>query len=187
MRNKVLLLLVALVIIVFTTSTNCYALDLKTKSEIINSEFQPQSTNNLYGAKAAKADTQLTLEEMLTYAIQDEYIARAYYSLVIEKFGEQLPFNNIVKGEELHIMALKSLFPTYKLPVPLDISKNFITAPASIKEALETSEQIEVENIAMYERFLKENLSEDVKEIFTGLRNGSQNHLQAFQKALKAN
>jgi len=39
----------------------------------------------------------------------------------------------------------------------------------------------------MYERFLKENPPEDVKEIFTGLRNGSQNHLQAFQKALKSN
>jgi hypothetical protein len=187
MRNKVLSLLAALVMIAFTTATNCYAVDLKTKSEIINSELQPQSSNNLYGAKGAKADLNLTLEEMLTYSIEDEYFARGYYSFVIEKFGEIVPFNNIVKAEELHIMAVKSLFPTYPLSIPSDKANDYITAPLSIKEALEVAEQIEIENIAMYERFLKENLPEDVKEIFTGLRNGSQNHLQAFQKALKAN
>jgi len=171
MRNKLFSFLTTLVIIVLTTVTNCYAVDFNAKSEMSYTGLSPQGGDSLYGSKAAKADTNLTLDKMLTYSIEDEYLARAYYSLVIEKFGEILPFSNIIKSEELHIMAVKSLFPTYKLSIPSDKAEDYMKAPVNIKEALEVSEQIEIENIAMYERFLKENPPEDVKEIFTGLRN----------------
>lgn len=66
-----------------------------------------------------------------------------------------------------------------------DNSKDYTKVPTSIKESLETGIQGEIENIAMYERFLKQNTPTDVKAIFTLLRNASQNHLQAFKRALQ--
>ncbi len=142
------------------------------------------SANNYYGAEAAKTDNDLNFEDMLTYAIQDEFLARAGYLAAIEKFGRQRPFANIIVSEENHINYLKSLFAKYNITVPTDDSKSYIKIPADIKESLEAGVKKEVENIEMYERFLKESIPNDVKTIFTFLRNASQNHLSAFQRAL---
>lgn len=186
MRNKLFVYLAVFMMMLFAGGTNCYAADMKSKMEIIYTELFPQGSNNVYGAKAAKVDNDLTLQEILTYAIEDEYLARASYALVIEKFGEQTPFIDIVKAEGIHINAVKLLFPRYDLPVPADTSKNHIKAPTSIKESLEMAEQIEIDNVAMYEKFLKQDIPNDVREIFLGLKSASQEHLKAFQSALKS-
>ena len=44
-----------------------------------------------YGAKGALADKDLTINDMLVYAVQDEYLALGEYQAIIEKFGEQRP------------------------------------------------------------------------------------------------
>lgn len=145
-------------------------------------EPQITSANKRYGAEAAKTDMELTLEDMLTYAIQDEFLAKAGYLLAMEKFGEQRPFINIIIAEENYINYLRSLSAKYKIAFPMDNSKDYVKVPANIKESLEIGIQKEIENIEMYERFLKENIPRDVKTIFTQLRNASQNHLLAFQR-----
>ncbi|MEG0774289.1 DUF2202 domain-containing protein [Clostridium sp.] len=185
MRNRVFVYLAVFVMMLFVGGTNSFAADMKSKNEIIYTELSPQGNNGVYGSAAAKVDTDLTLQEILTYAIEDEYIARASYALVIEKFGEQTPFIDIVKAEGIHINAVKLLFPKYDFPVPADNSKNYIKAPASIKESLEMAKQIEIDNVAMYEKFLKQDIPNDVREIFLGLKSASQEHLKAFQNALK--
>ncbi len=43
-----------------------------------------------------------------------------------------------------------------------------------------------MENIAMYERFLKTNLPDDVREVFSRLLAGSKNHLDAFKRGGRA-
>ena len=49
---------------------------------------------------------------MLTYAIQDEYLALAEYELIIEKYGSMRPFSNIINSEKTHIdMFLKKELP----------------------------------------------------------------------------
>lgn len=187
MKNKLCLIafvIVVLVMNILMTGINCYAVDVNVPTQSTSTKFVPASSN-LIGAEAAKADTDLTLEEMLTYAIQDEYLAKARYSLVVEKFGEQRPFINIISAEVTHISYLKPLFTKYNVTLPADNAKDYIKVPTSIKESLETGVQGEIENIAMYERFLKQNIPNDVKTVFTRLKNASQNHLQAFQKALK--
>src|SRR6056297_1714817 len=68
-----------------------------------------------YGALGAKQDEDYTLEEMLIYAIQDEYLARAEYELIMNEFGEQRPFSNIIRAEEYHIELLKPLFQFLKI------------------------------------------------------------------------
>ncbi len=44
---------------------------------------------------------------MLTKAIQDEYMARSEYDLMMEKFDVSRPFSNITGAEEMHINALE--------------------------------------------------------------------------------
>uniref|UniRef100_A0A7C3IH13 DUF2202 domain-containing protein n=1 Tax=Gracilinema caldarium TaxID=215591 RepID=A0A7C3IH13_9SPIR len=153
--------------------------------------FALDSGNNqtLYGNSAAKADTTLTLQDMLTYAIQDEYLARAEYQGIIAQFGTIRPFSNIIEAEGSHVSWLEQAFKNYKLPIPKDEAKAYIHVPATLKEAYEAGVQAEINNIAMYDRFLASPLVQDpkytdLKTLFTNLRNASKNHLEAFKNQL---
>ncbi|MDH7484187.1 MAG: hypothetical protein QHH01_06135 [Spirochaetales bacterium] len=148
-----------------------------------------QSSLPLYGNAAAKADNNLTVEAMLTYAIQDEYLARAEYIAIMAKFGQIPPYSNIKEAEEQHIQWLTQMFATLKLTVPVDKAAQYIHAPATLKEAAQAGVQAEIDNIAMYERFLAQPVLKDpryaaVVELFTRLRDASRNHLEAFQRQL---
>jgi len=116
-------------------------------------ETASEADEALYGSKAAKADISLTKEEMLTYAIQDEYVARKEYEVIMDKYGEQNPFANIIKAEEQHIAQLKTLFNTYNIAIPEDKSLDYTAAPATLNDAYKTGVQAEIDNIEMYERF----------------------------------
>jgi hypothetical protein len=138
----------------------------------------------LFGARGAQQSSDHTLEQMLTYAIQDEYLARAEYRFIINTYGSIRPFSNIIQAEEQHITMLVPLFTTYGFAVPEDTSAEHIVVPKDLKEALETCVQGEIDNIGMYETFLNSSLPEDVRDVFERLKNASGNHLQAFRNAL---
>ena len=138
----------------------------------------------LYGAKAAQQSAELTVESMLIYAIQDEYLARAEYEYIIEKYGAIRPFSNIIKSEENHIDMLKPLFAKYGFPIPEDTAKEHIFTIENLKQAFETGVAAEIDNIAMYEEFLTKPIPDDVRSVFQRLKNASENHLRAFQKGL---
>lgn len=140
-----------------------------------------------FGAKAALQAKDLSLNQMLVYAIQDEFLAHAEYERMLATFGEQKPFQNIIKSEETHIEMLKPLFEKYKFALPVEPSKNHLIMPPSIATSLKTGVQAEIDNIAMYDLFLKQPLPEDVKNVFITLMNASKNHLDAFQKNLPKN
>jgi len=131
------------------------------------------------GAKAALADKDLTLAEMLTYALQDERIARAEYEVIMGAFGNVRPFANIIKAEESHIRYLTDLFAAHKIAVPTDATAKPV-APKDWPSAIEAGRQAEIDNIAMYDAFLAQNLPADVRQIFEQLKAASQNHLRAF-------
>lgn len=138
-----------------------------------------------YGAQAAKNDSALTLEDMLTYSMQDEYLARMEYRMIMDKYGEQRPFSNIILSEEKHISMLTNLFNNYHLSIPEDLSANYVTHPSSLNQAYEDGVTAELENIAMYDRFLQENIPQDVENVFIALRDASKNHLSAFQRHVR--
>jgi hypothetical protein len=138
----------------------------------------------LFGAKGAQQSSDPTLEQMLTYAIQDEYLARAEYRFIINTYGSIRPFSNIIQAEEQHINMLVPLFTTYGFAVPEDNAAEHIVVPKDLKEALETCVQGEIDNIGMYETFSNASLPEDVRDVFERLKNASGNHLQAFRNAL---
>jgi len=143
----------------------------------------------LYGNAAAKASSSPTVQDMLLYASQDEYLARGEYAAIMSKFGTARPFSNIIKAEEYHLSLLKNAFTTYKLQFPIDESTRYLLLPATTLEAFKTGVQAEVDNIAMYDKFLASPLLQgtqytDLKTLFTTLRNASENHLRAFQNQL---
>lgn len=141
-----------------------------------------------YGAQGATdQDDSYTLKDMLIYAIQDEYLARTEYEMIINQFGSQKPFSNIIKAEEYHISLLIPLFEKYNINLPEDSSKEHVIIPDDISSALKIGVEAEVANIKMYDLFLKQDLPEDIKEVFEVLKRGSENHLQAFKNGLNRN
>lgn len=154
---------------------------LLNKQMITTASRQP--TN--YGAKGALNATSLTLPQMLTFALQDEHLAQSRYKNVLQTFGDIRTFAQIKEAELRHIYALLPLFEKYRVPIPDDISQSFVKTPGSVKSAFGTSVEAEVDNIAMYEKFLAYELPSDIRTVFTQLRNASRNHLAAFERGLE--
>lgn len=134
------------------------------------------------GATGASADKEYTLEEMLTYAIEDEYLAQAEYDIIMNTFGVQRPFSNIIKAEANHISQLAPLFENYGVSIPDKDWESLVTVPESLEAAYSIGVEAEEKNIAMYESFLKEELPDEVRVVFEDLMNASQHHLAAFQR-----
>lgn len=135
-----------------------------------------------YGAKGALLDDELSYKDMLTYAVQDEYLAHNEYEIIINKFGSQKPYSNIVLSEETHLSYLKELYKSYDLDFPEDTSSSHVVTPSSLFEAAQTGVQAEIDNIAMYNKFLEKELPSNIEKVFIALRDASENHLKAFQK-----
>lgn len=149
-------------------------------ASVIMSGFSMADTTT-YGAASASTDTSYTLEEMLTFAIEDEYIARAEYELIMDEFGVQRPFSNIMKSEETHISLLTPPFEAYGIDMPADPSSHVIALPDTLAETFAVGVEAEINNIAMYEKFLATELPDDVRDVFERLKATSENHLKAFE------
>jgi len=146
----------------------------------MNTAFAAQTG---YGAKGAINTPQPTVQEMLNFAIQDEYLARSQYTTVIDTFGKVRPFSNIVLSEERHIAYLQPLFTDRGWDIPADQSLVLVIKPKTFAEALNIGVRAETDNIAMYEYFLQQpELPNDLKTVFELLHAASQKHLKAFRK-----
>ncbi|WP_220464450.1 ferritin family protein [Paraliobacillus salinarum] len=137
-----------------------------------------------YGATAALTASSLSIADMLTYALQDEYLAQARYDNILANFGNVRTFARIKAAELRHIDALLPLFDRYQVPFPIDQSTSFITTPETIKDAYAAGVQGEIDNISMYDKFLTLAIPVDLQVVFTQLRNASINHLAAFERGL---
>ena len=120
---------------------------------------------------------------MLTYAIQDEYMAQAEYNAIMDQYGVQKPFSNIIKSEAMHIDLLLPLLKANDVAVPKNDAANRVVVPESIEKSYTVGVEAEKKNIAMYESFLKGDLPDDVKAVFEKLLAASENHLAAFERA----
>lgn len=137
-----------------------------------------------YGSAGALADQDLSLSDMLTYAISDEYVAHAEYALIMEEFGNVRPFANIIKAEQTHIDALLPLFAELGIAAPANDGAAHTLAASSLTEAFQAGVNAEVTNIAMYDLFLEQPLPAKVRAVFESLLRASENHLRAFQNRL---
>lgn len=122
---------------------------------------------------------------MTLEALIDEYKARAFYRLVIKKFGEVRPFINIVEAEETHSRALEILCDHFGIPLPKDDWEEKFEPPSSVLEACRAGIQGEHDNIAMYDRFLQQTKVPEVLALFQRLQAASrQHHLPAFERCV---
>lgn len=122
---------------------------------------------------------------MVLEALNDEYKARAFYRLVIKAFGPVRPFINIVEAEDTHATALEALCARYGIPLPSDEWERKLRPPSSILEACRAGVEGELENIAMYDRFLRETDLPDVRSMFQRLQARSREaHLPAFERCV---
>jgi hypothetical protein len=142
-----------------------------------------------WGARAAAADTNRSIEEMLRYAIEDEYLAHAEYAAILSSYGNVRPFSNIIETEARHIGWLKDAYAAAGLPVPKDEAAGLAIVPVSLKASFEAGVGAEVDNIAMYDSFLASDLLKKPENasyvsLFVRLRDASKNHLAAFQNGL---
>lgn len=127
----------------------------------------------------------ISLEEALSIAINDEYKALATYEAVIAKFGEVKPFSNIIKAEENHISSLENLFTKYGFNIPENIWSGNVVVLDSISEMCEIGVRAEIENAELYKNKLMPAVSDydDVVTVFEKLMKASENnHLNAFKK-----
>lgn len=135
-----------------------------------------------YGAKGALQDNSLSIGDMLAYAVQDEYLAQREYIAIMETFNTTSPYSNIKRSEESHLALLQNVYEVNKMTFPKDESASQLIVPKSLLEAAETGVKVEIDNIAMYDKFLKEDLPENIRTVFEQLRDASQKHLQAFER-----
>lgn len=163
-------------------------------SDVVSSSVS-ETTNNVsvssvnsletsFGHWALEGKTSFSLEEMLTYAIQDEYGAYSEYNWIIQTYGAVKPYTNILQAEQTHIDLLLPLFKTYGVAVPdRTEAESHISYPTSLLEAAKSGVQAEIDNIAMYDTFLaQKDLPDDVRDVFVKLRTASTHHLETFQK-----
>ncbi len=193
-KNKLTGLLSILIIgmLIFTACSNTpesspIDTDLITEEEItidLIEEKEVQEAED-YGAKGAMLKAEYTLEEMMQYAIEDEYLAYAEYELIINEMNITKPFSNIIKAEATHIGYMEDLYETYGFELPTIDPSQHVVLPESINDAFIAGVEAEIINIAMYESFLEQDLPEDVRSVFEKLKVGSESHLQAFKKNVR--
>lgn len=135
-----------------------------------------------YGAIGALDDEDLSIADMLWYAVQDEYLALNEYIKIMEIFGEQKPYTNISNSERTHLSFLEEVYDSYNLEFPEDSSQQHVVVPSSLLEAAKTGVQAEIDNIEMYDKFLSYDLPENIQAVFLALKAGSESHLLAFEK-----
>jgi hypothetical protein len=127
--------------------------------------------------------TDAQLVDVMAQAIQDEYHAEYIYLRVTADHGAVLPFQNILHAEDRHSSAIGRLFANRGLDVPLSLwDLNNVPRFESIPAACTAAVQAEIDNIALYDTLLLNDLPVDVQRVFTSNRAASlERHLPAFQ------
>lgn len=141
-----------------------------------------------------------TEKEWLTYLREEEKLARDVYLYLYDLWGATL-FNNISLSEQRHMDAIKFLLDKYQILDPAaEMEQGEFTNPEiqalydelieqgslSFEDALNVGILIELADIADLQAALDITSRKDIRNVYTNLHQGSQNHLTAFQVTLAA-
>lgn len=141
-------------------------------------------------------DPALTTE--LTFAREEERMARDLYLALADKYDGALPFSRITLSEQQHFDAVGTLLDRYKVADPAAGKKAGTYADPKIQDlydgwladgqksrdaAYDVGVALEKRDIADLKDALGGNLPTDVKQVFTALLNASEHHLNAFEAA----
>ncbi len=124
------------------------------------------------------------LLEIFHVTLDDEYRAEAIYLGVMKDFGSVLPFRNIAKAERQHAKNVLALYAARGLTAPANpwTTAN-VPRYATLKAACQAGVTAELENIALYDRYLTLTLPADVVNVLIRNRRASlKAHLPAFRR-----
>lgn len=133
-------------------------------------------------APAFSPDTAYTLEEMLNYALLDEYTTEAAAAAVNAKFGEQSPFAELQVLTVQRILLLKGLFESYGFAIPENTAAENLKVPSSLQAAYNAGLKAETRKVQMYEAFLAQaGLPDSVRAAFEELLQGAKDARDIFE------
>jgi len=130
----------------------------------------------------------------LTYMREEEKLARDVYLYLHDKWGSRI-FDNISASEQTHMDAIKTLLDKYGIPDPVtsnevgkftngslgDLYEILAGAGSvSLVDALKVGVFIEITDITDLTEGIAATSRKDIKNVYTNLRKGSQNHWDAF-------
>ncbi len=139
-------------------------------------------------------------KDAILYMVEEEKLARDVYITLYDKFNQRI-FDNISKAEQRHYDALDGLINKYKLVNPVktmdvgrfanaDLQKLYFAlvkaGSKSANDALLVGIEIEDLDIADILNYLKKVDNKDITIVLNNLEKGSENHLRAFYRSLKA-
>ncbi len=123
------------------------------------------------------------LKSMLDVLYQDEYNTRSTYEEIIDEFGSNLLYANLIQAESRHMNALERVYVRYNIQIP-SLSARTPNLPSDLMDTYTLGKEAEEANIALYERYLDEDLPDDVRFTFERLMNASIQHLNAFNQVI---
>lgn len=125
----------------------------------------------------------MTVRDMMTAALQDERTVARFYQQILGRFGDARPFNRLQPAELRHASAIEFLFQKREWPMPDMPVEAAPDMPDKYADAVNLAYRQEVENVAMYDAFLDQDLPADVREVFLNLRAASaQRHMRALAR-----
>jgi hypothetical protein len=161
----------------------------------------PDSTNNCTYRLSSASESITPLEEQnLIYMREEEKLAHDFYTLMLKKYDLKA-FKNISQAETRHGGFIKDLLDRYSVADPSsgknegEFTNSDLAAlysslvekgNVSLNEALKCGAEIEELDIKDLNSRIDESSSQDIKETFINLKEGSQRHLQAFVRNLES-
>lgn len=133
----------------------------------------PTYSTSLDGTDVDKAE----LKAMLDVLYTDELNAKAEYEALVEAFGDQTPYAQLILAETRHANSLLRLYDLYDLDVPTPTLKTPVI-PATVQDSYTVGIDAEEANIALYDNYLDLKLPEVVEQVFANLQFASENHLR---------
>ena len=136
-------------------------------------------------------------EELLLYLVEEEKLAHDAYTVMYQKYGANV-FGNILQSESTHQGRVLTLIQARNITDPrsseVGVFKNqdlqtlynrlIQQGNKSATEAYKIGVAIEEKDIADISMQLATATDQDVIDTLESLRNGSENHLRAFNKQL---
>ena len=123
------------------------------------------------------------LKSMLDILYQDEYNTKSTYEEIIDEFGPNILYNNLIQAEAQHMNALEHIYARYDIQIP-NMDARTPNLPDKLLDTYTLGKEAEEANIALYDKYLDEDLPEDIRFTFERLMNASYHHLDAFNQAI---
>ena len=123
------------------------------------------------------------LKSMLDILYQDEYNTKSTYEEIIDEFGPNILYNNLIQAEAQHMNALERIYTRYDIQIP-NMDARTPNLPDNLLDTYTLGKEAEEANIALYDKYLDEDLPEEIRFTFERLMNASYHHLDAFNQAI---